>query len=103
MSADALPRSNGNGDTGHDIGALSAELAELRDKVEDLNGVVEDYLADVEHGLVQNARRIGSRVWEAAEHDADAVIEEIEQNPITALAIAFGLGAIVGLFVLSRR
>ena len=104
MSADlARSTGNGSGDTSRDLEDIADELAELRGKVEDLNSLVEDYLVDVEQGLVQNARRIGARVWDAAEHDAQAVMEEIEENPVTALSIAFALGAIVGAVFVGRR
>jgi ElaB/YqjD/DUF883 family membrane-anchored ribosome-binding protein len=102
MSAD-IASNDGNGNADRDLDAITDELAELRTKVEELNGLVEDYLVDVEQGLVQNARRIGSRLREAAEHDAQSVIEEIEENPITALSIAFALGALVGIVFLGRR
>ncbi len=103
MSADSNARQNGSGDTAKDVEAISAELAELRDKLHDLSELVEDYAVDTEEGLVRNARRIGSRVFDAAEQDALAVMEEVEANPLAAISIAFALGALVGGFFMARR
>jgi len=85
-----------------DVGALAKELAQLRSELADLSDRVEDYVAEAETDLVSGAQAIGRRAWETAERDATYVLDEIENNPVTAVSVALAIGALVGIFFTVR-
>jgi ElaB/YqjD/DUF883 family membrane-anchored ribosome-binding protein len=89
--------------TAEDLNTLRAELANLRADL----GRVSDTLKDVvKHGreeAVGKATEAMEKLQDEIGRRTERLSREIEQNPLTAVFTAFGLGVLLGLFFGGRR
>ena len=90
--------------------ALEAELAKLRDDIGSLANTVRDIGSGEAQAVVDavrdrldkvsaEARRASRRARAGAQDAADTVQHAIEDNPLTSVLIALGLGFIIGAFL----
>jgi ElaB/YqjD/DUF883 family membrane-anchored ribosome-binding protein len=90
--------------------ALEAELARLRDDIGSLAKTVRDIGSGEAQAVVDavrdrldkvsaEARRASRRAKAGAQDAADTVQGAIEDNPLTSVLIALGLGFIIGAFL----
>ena len=90
--------------------ALEAELAKLRDDIGSLAKTVRDLGSGEAQAVVDavrdrldkvsaEARRASRRARAGAQDAADTVQHAIEDNPLTSVLIALGLGFIIGAFL----
>jgi ElaB/YqjD/DUF883 family membrane-anchored ribosome-binding protein len=90
--------------------ALEAELAKLREDIGSLAKTVRDIGSGEAQAVVDavrdrldkvsaEARRAGRRAKAGAQDAADTVQHTIEDNPLTSVLIALGLGFIIGAFL----
>lgn len=89
--------------TAEDLNTLRAELANLRADL----GRISDTLKDVvRHGrdeAVGKAAETAEKLQDEIGRRTERLSREIEQNPLTAVFTAFGLGVVLGLLFGGRR
>ena len=105
------PKKNGAKDIDRRLGALRSELDELQGDMKGLAGDVGDVADDRVHLAIRNAENVAERALrlaeEAAAHVADDVEtwtndnldsarESVRAQPLLAIALSMGLGALVG-------
>jgi len=84
--------SRSQGDT-PDLDQLKADIADLRSA---LGKLVDDVRRGATTGVSREADRLYSRLADTSERSASALAREVEERPLTALLIAFGIGFIGG-------
>jgi ElaB/YqjD/DUF883 family membrane-anchored ribosome-binding protein len=95
---------------GNSYQQLETELARLREDVSSLAGTVRDIASDEVQAAVEairsrvdtaatQARRATRRVKAGAQDAADAIEGAIEEHPFTSIAVALGLGFLIGAFL----
>lgn len=80
-----------------DIDTLRKDLARLMEHVK--SGALHNIAGQVED-MSDEARRLYNRALAEGERGADTLARQVEERPLTALLIAFGLGFIGGRMVL---
>jgi ElaB/YqjD/DUF883 family membrane-anchored ribosome-binding protein len=86
----------------HDAHTLAEDAQALLDATSDLT---DQKIAEARQRLsdaLESGKRAYSRLTEKAVQGAQAVDDTIRSNPYQSLAIAFGVGALLG-FLVSRR
>lgn len=89
-------------ETGNDVGTLMEDARALLNATADVAG---DKIAEARQRLaaaLDDARGMSSRAREKAAEGVVAVGEAVQHHPYQAVAIGFGLGAILG-YLLARR
>ncbi len=86
-----------------DIEALQAEIKQLRSDLSRLSDTIGDVIRHGGSEAVNRARESGERIWGEAKKRAAGVSEEIEEKPVAAAAIAFGLGIVLGMLFSGKR
>jgi ElaB/YqjD/DUF883 family membrane-anchored ribosome-binding protein len=76
-----------------DLDQLKADIADLKSA---LGKLIEDVRKGATTGVGREAERLYNRVAESSERSATALAREVEERPLTALLIAFGIGFIDG-------
>jgi ElaB/YqjD/DUF883 family membrane-anchored ribosome-binding protein len=90
-------------ETNKDTEALVAELKQLRADFAKLGELLQTTARHAGEDAMQRARESGEKAWADARSGAEDVIEKIEENPVSAAGIAFGVGMLLGLIFGSRR
>jgi ElaB/YqjD/DUF883 family membrane-anchored ribosome-binding protein len=90
-------------ETNKDTEALVAELKQLRADFAKLGELLQTTARHAGEDAMQRARESGEKAWADARSGAEDVIEKIEENPVSAAGIAFGVGMFLGLIFGSRR
>jgi ElaB/YqjD/DUF883 family membrane-anchored ribosome-binding protein len=90
-------------ETNKDTEALIAELKQLRADFAKLGELLQTTARHAGEDAMQRARESGEKAWADARSGAEDVIEKIEENPVSAAGIAFGVGMLLGLIFGSRR
>ncbi|HEY0292603.1 MAG TPA: hypothetical protein VGC51_09740 [Hansschlegelia sp.] len=95
---------------GSDTSALNADIAALKDDVSRLTDTISTLLADgaatarsAAREGVDKAAAVAGDAKERAVAAADDLSATIEQNPLTSVLIALGVGYVVGALGRSRR
>ncbi|MEA2781951.1 MAG: hypothetical protein QOK29_3495 [Rhodospirillaceae bacterium] len=76
-----------------DLDRLKDDMANLR---EDLGQLVEHLRRGATESAARQAQRIYDQLATQGERSANAIAREVEERPLTALLIAFGIGFIGG-------
>jgi len=84
-------------ETSRDTEALIAELKQLRADFAKLGELLQATARHASEDAMQRARASGEKAWSEAKTGAEDVIQKIEQNPLSAAGIAFGVGMLLGL------
>lgn len=90
-------------DTSKDTDALIAELKQLRADFAKLGELLQATARHAGEDALQRAKAGGEKAWSEARSGAEDVIQKIEQNPVSAAGIAFGVGVLLGLIFGGRR
>ena len=86
-----------------DIEALQAEIQKLRADFASLSETLRDVLRHGSAETLAKARQSGEKIWSEAARHAHGLTEEIEEKPVTAAAIAFGVGIVLGMLFSGHR
>ncbi|HEY2446610.1 MAG TPA: hypothetical protein VGI20_12820 [Rhizomicrobium sp.] len=89
--------------TESDVQALSDELKQLRTEFAKLGQLLESAARNAGNEAAQAARATGERAWSEVKRSADDLTQRIEERPVSAAAIAFGIGVVLGLLFGGRR
>ncbi|MGD0141748.1 MAG: DUF883 domain-containing protein [Rhizomicrobium sp.] len=89
-------------ETSRDTDALIAELKQLRADFAKLGELLQATARHASEDAVQRAKAQGEKAWAEAKTGAEDVIQKIEQNPLSAAGIAFGVGMLLGLLFARR-
>jgi ElaB/YqjD/DUF883 family membrane-anchored ribosome-binding protein len=80
--------------------ADTPDLEQLRTDIADLKSafarLVDDVKKGATKGVGREAERLYSQLADTSERSASALAREVEERPLTALLIAFGIGFIGG-------
>jgi ElaB/YqjD/DUF883 family membrane-anchored ribosome-binding protein len=94
--------SNPTEETSNDIGSLADDARALMAATADVGGQKVSEARKRLAAALDSAKEIAGRVRERAVAGAKAADEAVHDHPYQAMAIAFGVGAIIG-FLASRR
>ena len=89
--------------TENDLGTLAEDARALMAATADVAG---DKVGEARKRLaaaLESGKQIYGRVKEKAVESAKAADQPVRENPYQAIAIAFGVGAIIGYLVAARR
>ncbi len=81
------------------IKRLREETSDLADRIPDLPAQAREALRDIEHRLGELYETVASQ----AATSVETVEEIIETRPLVSVAVAFGLGALIGLLFGGKR
>jgi ElaB/YqjD/DUF883 family membrane-anchored ribosome-binding protein len=90
-------------ETTNDVEALAAELKQLRADFAKLGELLQTTARHASEDALNRAKAGGERAWSEAKTNAEDVLQQIENNPLTATGIAFGVGLLLGLLFGGRR
>jgi hypothetical protein len=76
-----------------DLEQLKADIADLKNA---LGKLIDDVKRGATTGVGREAERLYSKLADTSERSASALAREVEERPLTALLIAFGIGFIGG-------
>ena len=83
-----------------DIARLRSELADLRADIgalsETMGSLTGKAAENAKDRIADTASRAGAAVRENAQMAQDAASKSIAENPLTAIAMAFGIGMVIG-------
>jgi ElaB/YqjD/DUF883 family membrane-anchored ribosome-binding protein len=82
----------GDADT-PDLEQLKTDIADLKSA---FGKLVDDLKKGATKGVGREAERLYSQLADTSERSASALAREVEERPLTALLIAFGIGFIGG-------
>lgn len=88
---------------GNDMGSLAEDARALMAATADVAG---DKVGEARNRLaaaLENGKEIYGRVRDKAVQGAKAADQTVRENPYQAMAIALGVGAIIGFLVARRR
>jgi ElaB/YqjD/DUF883 family membrane-anchored ribosome-binding protein len=86
-----------------DVEALTEEVKRLRNDFAKLAEVLRTTAEHAGEEAAEQARAAGERAWSGAKSTADDLVQRIEAKPVSATAIAFGVGVFFGLLFSGRR
>jgi len=89
--------------TENDFGTLAEDARALMAATADVAG---DKVGEARKRLaaaLESGKQIYGRVRDKAVEGAKAADQTVRENPYQAMAIAFGVGAVIGYFVAARR
>jgi ElaB/YqjD/DUF883 family membrane-anchored ribosome-binding protein len=93
-----------------DVKSLQSEVNDLRDDIAKIGDTLQDMLQHGGAALQQGGAEAFERVQDQAERlrrdlqrRAQSVAGEIEERPLTAALIAFGVGMVLGMLFHGRR
>ncbi len=95
--AAAKSKSNDTDDVTDQISALQSELAELTKLVKDIGATKVQDVADSAADLAAQAAKTGEKYAARAEDGLDQALELVRDKPANALAVAMGVGFLIGL------
>lgn len=90
-------------DRNGDIDSLRAELEKLRADLAAIAGTLRDMARHGSGDAMGKAQETVEQVWGGAKAQADRITHEIEQKPLSAALVSFGIGVLIGLLVSGRR
>jgi ElaB/YqjD/DUF883 family membrane-anchored ribosome-binding protein len=86
-----------------DVQALSEEVLRLRADLAKLAELLKTTAGHAGEEAANQARAAGERAWTGAKSTADEFLQRIEDRPVSATAIAFGVGMLFGMLFGGRR
>ncbi|MEP6828558.1 MAG: hypothetical protein ABJA10_10845 [Aestuariivirga sp.] len=101
----SIPKGAGSGEAGADIQSIMNDLASLRDDIAALTKHVSNNAYDASSAAAgevgAGATKVYNNMAAQGQRSAKAIGQQVEEQPLTALLIAFALG-FVGSRMLSR-
>ena len=81
-----------------DLEALRADLGKLREDVAALTASLAELVGESASGekVREMAARLAERAKQTGRENLDALQRKIEERPLTSIAVAFGLGLVIG-------
>lgn len=92
-----------NDKTDPDLQALAGEIKHLREDFARVGTVLEDLLRHRTSAAANEATRRATEAWDEVNRRAESAAHTIEQNPLTTVGGAFGLGLVLGMLFSGRR
>jgi len=92
-----------NDKTDPDLQALAAEVKHLREDFARVGTVVEDLVRHRASAAAGEASRRANEAWDEINRTAENAAHTIEQNPLSTIGGAFGLGLVLGMLFSGRR
>ena len=86
-------KTHGAGDAAMEMEKLRADIATLRD---DVARLVKTLASEAKGDASEEVRRLYAKLSEESGRSAKALAHEVEERPLTALLLAFGIGFIGG-------
>lgn len=86
-----------------DVNALSDEVKKLRADFVKLADVLRTTASHAGEEAASQARAAGEKAWSGAKSQADEWVQKIEEKPLSATAVAFGVGLLFGLLFAGGR
>lgn len=85
-----------------DIRGLNAEVRQLRAELSRISETVKDFAQQSSAGAVQKGKQLANDLQDQVRHQAQTVVETIEERPIVSSAVAFGVGFAIGILCRGR-
>lgn len=92
-----------NDKPGPDLESLAADISHLREEFGRIGKLVETILRHGGSAAAAEAGRTAEQAWDEVNRTAEKAAKAVEQNPLTTLAAAFGLGMLLGMLFGGRR
>lgn len=85
-----------------DIRGLNAEVRQLRAELSRISETVKDFTQQTGASAVQKGKQMANDLQDQVRHQAQTVVDTIEERPIVSSAVAFGIGFAVGILCRGR-
>jgi len=86
-----------------ELDRLVAEMKQLRTDFARISDVVVGLARQQTNEAADKVRRAAEDTWSEARGRAEGVAKKIEDQPLVATAIAFGVGMLLGMLFLGRK
>jgi ElaB/YqjD/DUF883 family membrane-anchored ribosome-binding protein len=91
------------GSTEADLKTLRDDMAQLRDDLGEIGGTLQKLLRNGKKEAVGKLTDAGDMVRDEVKKRVNSVTDEIEDKPVAAALLSFGLGIILGMLFAGRR
>lgn len=86
-----------------DLQSLAAEVAHLREEFGRIGKMIETIVRHGGSAAAAGAGRTAEQAWDEVGRTAEKAAKAVEQNPLSTLAAAFGIGLLMGMLFGGRR
>jgi ElaB/YqjD/DUF883 family membrane-anchored ribosome-binding protein len=98
-----MPKPEKNVMASEDTSKISDEVSGLKAEISKIAETVADFVRSRGQDAAARLQDTAEETWSEAKQKLDCVNKKIHEEPVTAAAVAFGIGLIIGLIFSSRR